>query len=284
MRSWYDLQSLLYLAAYPAVLAAQWCCGFSWLLFLLQLFLVIGVHAIQHNHIHLGIWYSKSLNRVTDICISVLTGVPSAMVYNSHVRNHHVHHHGPDDLTRTYRFGGDHNHLLGYLLHPIQALTVLLPNCWRDYRASSLRRNWFFKQMSSQSLAVLISWVVLCCIDWKRFLLLVLIPQAFGLHWLLGSNYLQHAHCDDESETDYARNFLGLVNLFWFNIGYHIVHHDLPKVHWSKLKAIYEERYRDTVDPRLVESGLFRYVTRCFLLSIVMPKYRSTSFKKSCVG
>ena len=40
------------------------------------------------------------------------------------------------------------------------------------------------------------SWALLLAIDWHKAILFVIVPQLHGLHWLLATNYLQHAHAD----------------------------------------------------------------------------------------
>lgn len=67
------------------------------------------------------------------------------------------------------------------------------------------------------------SWGFFLWLDWQKALLFVIVPQLHGLHWLLATNYLQHAHADGRPlsraqrntpgiELNYARNFEGLVN------------------------------------------------------------------------
>ena len=278
MKHWSDLLSLTYIVLYVAFIVAQWILGFSWILYVGVLFFVIGIQVIHHNHIHLGIWNNKRINNFTNLTISVLTAVPSAMMYGGHLKNHHVHQHGPKDVTRTYRFGGDHNHLLGYVLHPFQAFSVLIPKFFWDFLDQYPRRTRFSKDLLLQVFLIGIVWVGLLALDWQKFLLFVLLPQAFGLHWLLGSNYFQHAHCDDASEVNYARNFTGAVNWFWFNIGFHTAHHDHPRAHWSTLRKLHYEQSLE-IHPSLCCSSFFSYVLQVFVLSPFVPSLRSQSLR-----
>ena len=280
MKNWYDLQSLAYVLLYVALIALQWVYGFSWLMYGGVLFFAIGLQVIHHNHIHLGIWKNKTANNITSFVISILTAVPSAMMYGGHLKNHHVHQHGPEDVTRTYRFGGDHNHLWGYILHPFQAFAVLIPRFFCDFLNEWPRRTRFARDLLWQVCWIGVVWGVLLVLDWQKFLLLVLVPQAFGLHWLLGANYLQHAHCDDASEVNYARNFTGAVNRFWFNIGFHTAHHDFPRAHWSTLRQVHAQQCRATA-PALCCTSFLRYVLQVFILSPFVSTYRSRSLRKS---
>ncbi len=107
--------------------------------------------------------------------------------------------------------------------------------------------------------------------------MLVLIPQLHGLHWLLATNYLQHAHADGSGEgLNFARNFYGWVNPLLFNIGLHTAHHQHPRAHWAELPAL-QENYRPLISPCLNERGLLRYMWRTYCLGLLHPRWRSRS-------
>lgn len=271
LRHWRDLQSLAYLLVQPALAAWQWLHGFSLVLFALMLVLAVGISVIHHNHAHLPMWRARALNRATDLWLTLLQGHPTFVFLPAHNGNHHRHRHGPRDLTRTYRFGGDSNHALGYLLHPLQAIAVLYPVLldWVRRRPPAVRR-WFLCQYA----VWLGSWVALLWLDPGKALLFVIVPQLFGLHWLLAANYLQHAHADGHSRWNHARNFGGVINPVWFNIGYHTAHHEYPRAHWSRLPALHRG-LSDRIDPRLLETGLVPYVLRVFVLGAFARRWRS---------
>ncbi len=280
MRSLYDLQSLAYIVAYVALTVWQWIYGFHFVAYLLLLFFSIGLQVVHHNHTHLGIWFHKGLNYFTSLVISVITAVPNAMMWGGHLKNHHVHQHGPEDHTRTYRYGGDHNHFIGYFLHPFQAFFTLIPVFWNDFLTGWPRRERFARAILTQVVLIFLLWAVLLVLDWRKFLWLVLVPQLWGLHWLLASNYFQHAHCDDASKSNYARNFTGyIVNTLWFNIGFHTAHHDHPRVHWSQLRQTHET-IKASIDPRLNHRSFSGYVLRHFFLSLFVPSLRSESLRE----
>ncbi|SMC27089.1 Fatty acid desaturase [Andreprevotia lacus DSM 23236] len=275
LRSWRDLQSLIYLLALPLLVAWQWRRGFSWLAYGVVLFLTLGVGVIHHNHAHLPMWRSRWLNRLTDLYLSLLQGHPGFVFHCSHMANHHRYRQGPQDMTRTWRFG-DHNHLAGYLLHPLQVLPVLYPH-FAAWLARLRRRSpAAYRRCLLQYAAVLLPWGALAWLDWQNWLLLVLLPQLHGLHWLLATNYLQHAHADGHSRYDYARNFAGWVNPLLFNIGLHTAHHEHPHAHWSTLPTLHAQ-LRHRIDPRLQAGGLLPYMFRTFLLGPLLPRHRSHS-------
>ena len=130
------------------------------------------------------------------------------------------------------------------------------------------------------------SWALLLSLDWQKALLLVIVPQLHGLHWLLATNYLQHAHADGRPLTrgqrldsatplNYARNFEGWVNPLLFNIGLHTAHHERPQAHWSELTRLHSEHYRQRVAPALNEGGLLPYMARVFVLGTIWPPART---------
>ncbi len=284
-----DWQSLLYMLLLPLLVVGQWRVGFSWPVYTLQLFLTMGIGVIHHNHAHLSIWYptraGRWLNRISDFWLSLLQGHPVFVFYPAHIANHHRYHHGAKDIARTYRFHslgvhGDVNHLWGYLVHPLQAIAVLYPVfiTWliRLYR---YRRAYFYYCIL-QYLAVIAFWLVLLFTNAEKCLILVLIPQLFGLHWLLGANYLQHAHADGRGGNfNFARNFYGWVNPLLFNIGLHTAHHKHPRAHWSRLTEL-QQGYDVLVDPGLREASLIGYIFRTYFLGLLHSRWRSRSFHK----
>lgn len=277
-----DLQSLVYLAAQPLLMAWQWCYGFNALLYSLSLLLAVGVSVIHHNHAHLPMWRGRWPNRLTDLGITVLQGHPTFVFHPAHNRNHHRHRHGPGDASRTWRFG-DHNHLLGWLLHPLQAVAAVYPLVLRWLAAIRRRAPGAFRWYLLQYALWLSSWLLLIWLDPGKALVLVIVPQLFGLHWLLAANYLQHAHADDRSRLGYARNFEGVINPLLFNIGLHTAHHEHARTHWSDLPGLHA-RYRSVLDARLVEGGFFSYVARVFVLGAFSARYRTQSLRARPAG
>lgn len=286
MRNWRDWQSLMYLVALPLLVLWQWQQGFSWPLYLVELFLTLGIGVIHHNHTHLRIWSSRRLNRLTDLWITLLQGHPTFVFYPAHIANHHRYQHGEQDVARTYRFTmppgarGDTNHLLGYLLHPLQAILVLYPRFIVYLKRRYQFQRAYFYYCALQYLLVIGLWFTLAIIDWQKWLVLVLLPQLHGLHWLLATNYLQHAHADGRGNNlHFARNFHGWVNPLLFNIGMHTAHHRHPRAHWSQLPPL-AEYYKAQVHPALNEQGLLRYMLRTYVLGLLHPRWRSRSLHR----
>lgn len=273
-----DLQSLAYLAAQPLLMAWQWAHGFHPLAWGASLFLAVGISVIHHNHAHLPMWRRRGPNRATDLAITVLQGHPTCVFHPTHNRNHHRYRHAAGDAMRTWRFG-DHNHLAGWALHPLQAAWAVYPLVLAWLRGLARRAPGVLRWYALQYALWLGSWLALLWLDAGKALALVIVPQLFGLHWLLGANYLQHAHADDRSRHGYARTFEhGWLNPLLFNIGLHVAHHEHGRAHWSQLRALHA-RYRAALPPALVERTLSGYVLRVFVLAPLVPSLRSRSLR-----
>lgn len=288
LRHWRDWQSVAYMLALPLLVWWQWAHGFHWLLYGLTLFLTLGTGVIHHNHTHQRMWHGRRTNRLTDYWLTLLQGHPTFVFWPAHVGNHHRFRHGPRDIARTYRpeFGGDTNHLWGYLIHPLQAGVVLYPLFLRWLGRLRRHSPGAFRYCMGQYALWLGSWAWLLALDWKKALLFVIVPQLHGLHWLLATNYLQHAHADGRPLTraqrqapdqalNYARNFEGWVNPLLFNIGLHTAHHEHPQAHWSQLTRLHADHYRARVAPALSERGLLPYMGRVFVLGLFWPAART---------
>lgn len=277
LRSRRDLQSLAYLIAQPLLMAWQWRYGFNTVIYAGSLFLAVGISVIHHNHAHLPLWRKRPLNRATDLAITLLQGHPTCVFHPTHNRNHHRHRHGVHDVMRTWRFG-DHNHLLGWLLHPFLAVIAAYALVPRWLAGVRRRSPGAWQWYGGQYVLWLTSWAALLWIEPAKALLFVILPQLFGLHWLLGANYLQHAHASDAMRYGYARNFEGVLNPLLFNIGLHTAHHEHGRAHWSELTGLHRQ-YRSRIEPGLLEPSFPRYVVRVFVLGTVMPRLRTRSLR-----
>lgn len=167
-----------------------------------------------------------------------------------HVRSHHVHDDGPEDLTTTLGTDGRHLPLWAYALSGVTQLlhwqfTVLVLGAARGFavregwvlelavraplkRAQELRRIRF--ERAGQAVALLL----LALVSW-RFALLGYVP-AVMIGWWLNSaqNHREHVGAPGAAWT-----FTGaLYNRLTFNDGWHQEHHARPSVHWRELPNV----------------------------------------------
>jgi fatty acid desaturase len=64
--------------------------------------------------------------------------------------------------------------------------------------------------------------------------------------------YVQHAGCVPKSSArpvSHSTIFVSkFFNLAMFNIGFHLEHHDHPRVHWSELPVLHERLKQEMID------------------------------------
>ncbi|MFT3735409.1 MAG: fatty acid desaturase [Rhodocyclaceae bacterium] len=269
-----DWQSVAYLALLPLLVAWVWQQpGFSVVAYGGILLLVIGVCCIGHNHAHVPIWRSRGMNQLTDMWIGTLQGQPVFLFQPAHVDSHHRFNQGEGDLTRVMQYDRG-NTIMGYLLFPFKVLPALgtvrrryLGSLWHHDRKAF----WWTLALYLPLLAV---WIAVGMLDPGKALIYVYLPQLVALHFLLASNYLQHAHAVAGSRYNHSRNFVGAINWLWFNVGYHTAHHEHEDLHWCTLPAAHD-KLRSRINPALIERSFCVYVFRTLVLGQFIPRLRS---------
>ena len=274
-----DIRTLIYMAVTTALLVVQWSRdSFSPMLFIAYLFMAVSVAVIAHNHNHLTIWKSKTLNAFTDYWLTLFYGFPAFVWVPTHNQNHHKFNNREGDYTITYRYTEKTNlfRLLAYPtvsgLHQQKAIGGYLKKQYRINRS----RFWF---CISQYLLLLSFLVAAFAIDWQKALLYIFIPQQVSLFVVLIFNYVQHVHADEESPVNHSRNIVGpVMNWLLFNNGLHTAHHDNPGLHWSKVPAAHA-KIADKIDPRLNEQSFWWFMIRVYILGLFSEKARSSSMR-----
>jgi fatty acid desaturase len=262
-----------------ALIVWQWSLpSLSVPLFLWANFMAVTITVIAHNHNHLRIWRSRSLNAVTDYWLTLLYGFPAFAWVPTHNMNHHKFTNRDGDYTITYRHS-ERNNLLTLLTYPTISsyhqqtpIRAYLRDLWQKNR----RRFWHsIAQYAALGLFVGVALVI----DWKKALLYIVVPQQFGLFVVLVFNYLQHVHADEESEFNHSRNFVGpLLNTLLLNNGLHTAHHQSPGTHWSRMREAHAA-IADRIDPSLNERSFWWMLLRVFILGPFVPGLRSRSMR-----
>jgi beta-carotene hydroxylase len=261
-----DLRAIAYLVAIASLAVAQWRLpGIVWWLYAPYLFLGVAVAVISHNHNHLGMWKSRTANLVTSYVISIFYGHPAVAWVPTHNQNHHKFNNRPGDTGRSPIFF-KRNHLLALLVYP--TITGInqqadIKKFFRELWKRDRRAFWF---AASEYVVFFGFMIAAFAIDWRKALLLHLIPQQVALFAIQVFNYVQHVEADSESPWNHSRNFVSpLLNALLFNNGYHTVHHMKPGVHWTETPKLHAE-HAAKIHPSLNEKSFFGYLARTYFL------------------
>lgn len=234
-------------------------------LYIWSLFMAVSVAVMAHNHNHVPLWRSRTLNIFTDYWLTMFYGFPAFAWIPTHNKNHHLLNNQAGDYTRTYRIS-EKNNLLTLLSYPSissyfqqKPIRDFLKVLWRSNRPK-------FWLAASQYLLLGLYYAVALLVNWKKALLFIVIPHQVSLFSVLVFNYVQHVHADEESEYNHTRNFTGLINLFLFNNGLHTIHHENPGMHWSETPQA-QGKIVHLIDPALNERSFWWYILRVYLLA-----------------
>ncbi len=270
-----DLRTVVYFLVTTSLFFLQWRYGFNWIVYIIYLHFAVAVSVITHNHNHLNIWTKKWLNILTDWWLTVFYGMPIFVWIPTHNRNHHRYNNKEQDVTRTYRHT-ENNDFVSLIQYPSISGYNQMKEGIIPYMKELKEKNSQQYRENLMQLAVLIIWTIFFFIlSWEKALLYVLIPQQVSQLTVIVFNYVQHVHADEESEYEHSRNFMG-VNLFLFNNGYHTVHHQRASMHWSETPAAHE-KIAHLLNPELIELSFWGYLFRTYVISVFIPRYRSSS-------
>lgn len=188
---------------------------------------------INHNHVHLPIFYSRRLNFIFNLLLTLAKGHTSSTVIIPHNMNHHVHNGSSLDWIRPELAGGGGR--LTRLARYIASASFEMQVRRRSKNAPRLKG----RKARILQLEKLFLYACIACLlytSWHKSLMFVFIPWFIGILLLVGVNLLQHEGCDPSSPYDHSRNFTSpILNWFCFNNGYHSIHHLRPALHWSQL-------------------------------------------------
>jgi fatty acid desaturase len=237
----------------------------------------VAVSVMTHNHNHLPMWQSKTLNTLTDWWLTVFYGFPIFAWIPTHNKNHHRFNNRGGDDSITYRVS-ERNNFLTLITYPTisgyyqqRAIFGYL----KDLKANNKEKFW----LCNSQYVILFLWIAgALLLDWQKALLFVIVPQQVSLFSVLIFNYVQHVHANEESEWNHSRNFTGFLNFMLFNNGYHTIHHHKAGLHWNKVPEAHNE-IKDNINPILMERSFWWYIVRSYILSIFIPKFRTNSMR-----
>ena len=270
LRNRADLRTLAFVATYFGLVAVQWVWRPAELWIAIPLLVVTCFFSffgavITHNTVHVPVFKQRWLNRVFQVVLTLTYGHPVSSFVPGHNLSHHKHTQSRRDVMRTTKVRFRWN-----LLNGIFFMFRMAPDIMRaDSKYGSamrVRKPAWFRQLVIEMVALYAALGGLLLLDWRAFLLYVFIPHRYAGWGIITMNFLQHDGCDENSEYNHSRNFVGtVVNWLTFNNGYHTIHHHQPGLHWSVLPAKHQELIAPHIHPNLDQPSLLAYIWRSFI-------------------
>ncbi len=262
----------MFIAGYFVLLAAAWSAPFGlrwWPLtgaLVLLLMCVSWLNAvITHNVVHCPVWKNRTLNKLTQIALSLTYGFAVSDYIPGHNLSHHRYTQTRKDVMRTskvqYRW-----HVVNLVMFFFfVGFDVVTANGKYAKHAKGRAEKWH-RQRWIEPAVTMSAKVALLALDWRKGILFVLIPHLWAVWGITTVNLLQHDGAEGDHPYNHSRNFVGRFFNWWtFNNGFHGMHHMEPGLHWSLLRAAHEQKLEPFIDPRLDEPSLAIFLFRTFL-------------------
>jgi fatty acid desaturase len=264
-----DVKTLLFVAIYFGLVAAQWiyaphALGVALPLVVLTCWFSFFGAVATHNTVHSPVFTSRGMNRLFQVVLTMTYGNPVSSFVPGHNLSHHKHTQSRRDVMRTSKTR-HRLHLFNGLFFILHVAGAILKSDQRYFKAMFRRNPPWARQMALEWILLHGTYLTLLVIDWKKFLLYVFIPHKYAAWGIITMNLLQHDGCDENSEWNHSRNFVGKVVNWWtYNNGYHTIHHLSPGLHWSLLPAEHARLIHPHIHPALEQPSLLAYLWRTF--------------------
>jgi fatty acid desaturase len=270
-----------FVAAYFALVAVQW--GVAPTNLWLAVPLVVATcwtsffcATATHNTVHCPVFRSRRANRVFQVLLTLTYGHPVSAYVPGHNLSHHRFTQTRRDVMRTTKVAFRWNLLNGLAFMPRVGGQIFASN-FRYFVAMWHRNPRWFRQLAIEAGIFLALAAALLALDWRKFLLYVLVPHQYAAWGIFTINYLQHDGTDEDSPHNHSRNFVGrLVNWFTFNNGFHAIHHTEPGLHWSLLPEAHAARVAPFNHPALNQRSLLAYIFTAFVWPARRLRYDGT--------
>lgn len=209
---------------------------------------------VQHNHMHIGIFHSRYLNKIFELLLAISAGHICA----EWTLHHNIGHHGNPinslDDTASVRHPQTRDYMSKSEYIFLGSLRIYPDSCrmaWQYYRQGKPRHLYTLIYESIFWLAVHAFFLSL---NFKMACLFLLLANLINraLVWLGG--YWNHLFVPAHDHYDSSNMYTGpIFNLLSLNVGYHVAHHERPTLHWSKLKE-----HTQTILPRIPLSNILQ--------------------------
>lgn len=260
-----DIRTLCFVGAYYALfLSAFFLLPFTWpyvipvVVLLCTLNFMVAI--IVHNTIHYPVFYSRKANLVFQVLLTWAFGSPASGFVPGHNLSHHKHLQTEKDNTRTTKMRFRSNFLNQFMFFFIMIPGIIKTESRYVKNVGPHKPKWLkqYRRESILSWCWKIAWLL---VDWRMFLVFLVVPNAYAVWGIFGTNFWQHDGCDETHPYNHSRNFTGkLFNFLVCNNGYHGAHHVKPGLHWSLYPEYHRKYIRPYLHPNLDQVLLTTYL------------------------
>lgn len=216
---------------------------------------------ITHNAIHVPLFRNAKANAVFGLVLTLTYGWPVSALIPGHNLSHHKYTNGPKDAMRPSKMRYKHN-FWNYLMFPVES-TKAIAKFDMEYMEDQKKKNRpIYKQYLLEASVFYPLNILLCLLNWKKYLVVWFVPQMLAKYQLIGMNTLQHDGCPtpEEDKYNHSRNFVGtFLNFMTFNNGYHAIHHMYPGYHWSVIATEHNKQVKPHCHPNLNIPNIISY-------------------------
>ena len=223
---------------------------------------------IVHNCAHCAPFTTRTENELFFLVLGILSGAPVSLYVPGHNLSHHAHLETEEDVMRTTKMTY-RNEAANLILFAPSIVGAIQKNDMHYMKLQYLDNTPLFWRFLRETLLAHILLLTLLYRDWNACLQVYLLPTLLGKYMIVSLNMLQHYRCDANSKFAHSRNFTGtILNYFFFNNGYHTVHHNAPGLHWSKTKKKHDE-IKEFIPLELQQRCILRYIWRSHLSYLI---------------
>lgn len=231
---------------YMPIAAWLWW-GISLLYFFLNNFVYKGpfglmLHCTSHRP-----WFKKEfgmMNQYLPWFIGLFFGQSPKTYAFHHLGMHHRENNLEDDLSSTMKYQRDSfRDFMKYFLDFFFIGIISTAN--------------YFNKRNQKTLALKVLWgeiffillcVGLCFVNWPATFMVLILPYLMSRFVMMAGNWAQHSFIDARDPRNHYKSSISCINVPYnkkcWNDGYHISHHIMPSMHWTK----HPEHLRDNVD------------------------------------
>ena len=213
------------------------------------------------------------MNSWFQVILSLTYGNPVSSYVSGHNLSHHRFTQKPKDIMRTTKVRFSWNFLNLLFFFP-SVIPAIVSNDFHFSKIMKKRRPRWHRQFMIESAVFYAVSGTLLLLDWRKFLIYWFVPHIWAAWGIVSINFLQHDGCDEDSEFNHSRNFVGKAfGWFTFNNGFHTIHHIKPGLHWSLLREIHDRDVVPHMHPALNQSSILKYSFGAFILPARRIRY-----------